>query len=288
VDTVAAALIGLSRARVAQLLASGQLTLNGEPVAKSTKVQAGDLLEAVDASAKQLELHPQQVPGVNIVHDDDAVVVVEKPAGVAAHPSLAWEGPSVVEHLLAAGYALPQTGPPERRGIVHRLDVGTSGLLVVAKTEPAFESLKRQFKQRKVEKLYHALVQGQPESPEGVIDAPIGRHPQHDWKMAVVAGGREAITEYQLLAAHPGVSLLQLRLHTGRTHQIRVHLQAIKHPVVGDPIYGGDPALAAQLGLGRQWLHAVKLGFRHPESGEWLEFSSAYPADLANALELVS
>jgi 23S rRNA pseudouridine1911/1915/1917 synthase len=224
---------------------------------------------------------------MGVVYDDDDIVVVDKPVGVAAHPTLGWEGPDVLGHLAAAGYRISTSGVPERRGIVQRLDVGTSGLMVVAKSEVAYTVLKRAFKSRAIDKTYHTLVQGHPDPFHGTIDAPIARHPGSDWKMAVVAGGRHSVTHYDTLEAFVGSTLLEVTLETGRTHQIRVHMAAIKHPCVGDPTYGGDPVLAARLGLVRQWLHAVRLGFVHPTTGEPVIFTSPYPADLQHALDLV-
>ena len=216
-----------------------------------------------------------------------AAVTFDKPVGVAAHPSLGWDGPSVVEHLAAAGVAGSTSGAAERQGIVSRLDVGTSGLMVVARSEVAYSVLKQAFRDRTVDKTYHTLVQGHPDPFVGTIDAPIGRHPGADWKMAILEGGRASVTHYETLEAHRAATLLQVHLETGRTHQIRVHMSAIGHPCVGDPLYGADPVLSARLGLGRQWLHAVGLGFTHPTRGEHVEFSSPYPADLQRALDLV-
>lgn len=287
VDAAAARMTGLSRSRIEDLAASGGVQVNSVPVAKSHRVQAGDLLEVEVDTPPTVQVVPQTVAGMRIVHDDADLVVVDKPAGVAAHPSLGWEGPSVVEHLAAAGFRISTSGAAERQGIVQRLDVGTSGLMVVAKSETAYTALKRAFRNREVRKTYHTLVQGHPDPFEGTIEAPLGRHPSGEYKMAVVAGGRHSVTHYQMLEAFPAVTLLEIHLETGRTHQIRVHMQAIRHPCVGDPTYGGDPVLAARLGLERQWLHAVELGFVHPGSGEEVTFNSAYPADLAAALELV-
>jgi 23S rRNA pseudouridine1911/1915/1917 synthase len=159
--------------------------------------------------------------------------------------------------------------------------------MVVAKSEYAYTSLKRQFKERTVDKGYHTLVQGHPDPTSGTIDAPIGRHPRHDYKMAVMADGRHSVTHYATLEAHRFASLLEIHLETGRTHQIRVHMAALKHPCVGDPTYGGDPVLARRVGLDRQWLHAVRLGFEHPEGGEYVEFESPYPDDLQRALDVI-
>jgi 23S rRNA pseudouridine1911/1915/1917 synthase len=227
------------------------------------------------------------VPDLGIVYEDDEIVVVDKPAGVAAHPSLGWEGPTVLGALAAGGVGVATTGAAERQGIVHRLDVGTSGLMVVAKTERAYTALKRAFKEREIEKIYHAVVQGHPDPLAGTIDAPIGRHPSHSWKFAVTPDGKDSITHYETLEAFRRAALLEIHLETGRTHQIRVHMAAHRHPCVGDPLYGGDPTLAARLGLTRQWLHARQLSFLHPATGEQVAFTSEYPADLAAALEIL-
>ncbi len=287
VDAAASRMTGLSRSRIEDLAAAGGVLVNSVPVAKSHRVRAGDLLEVEITTAPTVSVVPVEVAGISIVYDDADIVVVDKPAGVAAHPSLGWDGPSVVEHLAAAGFRISTSGAAERQGIVQRLDVGTSGLMVVAKSEPAYTALKRAFKARTVEKTYHTLVQGLPDPLAGTIEAPIGRHPGADYKMAVVSGGRHSVTHYQMLEAFRAVTLLEVHLETGRTHQIRVHMQAIRHPCVGDPTYCGDPVLAAQLGLDRQWLHAVELGFVHPRSGDPVRFTSPYPDDLARALALV-
>ncbi|MDN5727514.1 MAG: RluA family pseudouridine synthase, partial [Propionibacteriales bacterium] len=227
------------------------------------------------------------VAGVKIVHDDDDIVVVDKPVGVAAHPSLGWEGPSVVEHLAGAGFRISTSGAPERQGIVQRLDVGTSGLMVVAKSERAYTVLKQAFRDRTVAKTYHTIVQGHPDPATGTIDAPIGRHPGNDWKMAITSDGRASVTHYETLEMFAGATLLKVHLETGRTHQIRVHMAAIKHPCIGDPTYGGDPVMARKLGLVRQWLHAIELGFVHPGTGNQVTYSSTYPDDLSHALDLL-
>ena len=289
VDAAAARITGLSRSRIAELIEARGISLAGVSVDKaSTRVAAGDMLEVdLDQPARSVSVTPTIVEGMNIIHDDRDIVVVDKPVGVAAHPSLGWEGPSVVEHLAAAGFRISTSGAPERQGIVQRLDVGTSGLMVVAKSETAYTILKQAFRDRTVDKIYHALVQGHPDPFEGTIDAPIARHPGSDWKMAIVAGGRPSITHYETIEAFVAATLLEVHLETGRTHQIRVHMQAIKHPCVGDPLYGSDPTLAAKLGLDRQWLHAHQLGFTHPGTGEYVQFTSPYPDDLQHALDLV-
>jgi len=281
-------LFGLSRTRAAELLASGRVTIEGEPAAKSDRLEPGKLLEVtIPKLSDPLDVTPELVAGVAVIHEDSDIVVIDKPVGVAVHPSMGWTGPTVVGHLRAAGIAISTSGAPERQGIVQRLDVGTSGVMVIAKSEIAYSRLKNAFRQRAVEKTYHALVQGHPDPLSGTIDAPIGRHVKSDWKFAVKDGGKPSITHYETLEAHRFASLLQVHLETGRTHQIRVHMAALKHPCVGDLTYGADPRLAARVGLERQWLHAVKLGFEHPTTGDWVEFVSQYPTDLAVALEAI-
>jgi 23S rRNA pseudouridine1911/1915/1917 synthase len=289
VDTAVSRMLGLSRNKISDLIGRGQVHLDGASVAKSDRVSAGSMLEvALDAGEGGVQVTPHEVEGVRIVYDDDDIVVVDKPAGVAAHPSVGWSGPSIVEHLAGAGFRISTSGVPERKGIVQRLDVGTSGLMVVAKSEVAYTILKRAFKSRSVDKTYHALVQGHPDPFTGTIEAPIGRHPGADYKMAVIAGGRHSVTHYATLEAFVGTTLLEVSLETGRTHQIRVHMSAVKHPCAGDLTYGADPVLAARLGLERQWLHAVRLGFTHPTTGDEVVFTSAYPEDLRHALDLIS
>jgi 23S rRNA pseudouridine1911/1915/1917 synthase len=243
------------------------------------------LFRSLPHSAPAPVAPPEPVPGMAVVHDDEDVVVIDKPVGVAAHASPGWTGPTVVGALAAAGYRVSTSGAAERQGVVHRLDVGTSGLMVVAKTERAYTALKRAFKERTVDKVYHAVVQGHPEPTVGTIDAPVGRHPSSDWKFAVVAGGKPAVTHYEVLEMLPGASLVEVHLETGRTHQIRVHFAALRHALVGDLTYGADPVVAEQLGLTRQWLHAVRLGFEHPGTGAWVEYASPYPEDLRVALD---
>ena len=288
VDVVVAKMLGLSRSRVADLVADGLVQVDGAVAAKSDRVQAGSLLDVVLPTVVGPQVGVQTVAGLRIVYDDDHIVVIDKPVGVAAHPSVGWSGPTVLGHLAGAGFRISTSGVPERNGIVQRLDVGTSGLMVVAKSELAYTVLKQAFRTRSVDKTYHTLVRGHPDPFEGTIDAPIGRHPGADYKMAVLAGGRPSVTHYTTLEAFVGVTLLEVKLETGRTHQIRVHMAAILHPCAGDPTYGPNPVLAAQLGLERQWLHAVRLAFTHPATGEEVSFSSPYPPDLQHALDVVS
>ncbi len=288
VDTGIARLFGVSRTRAAELVRDGRVLVAGDPAAKSDRLVPGDLLEvAIPSVADPLEVVPEVVEGIGIIHDDESIVVIDKPVGVAVHPSPGWSGPTVVGHLAGAGFRIATSGAPERQGIVQRLDVGTSGVMVICKGEQAYSVLKRAFRRREVDKVYHALVQGHPDPLEGTVDAPIGRHPKADHRYAVMAGGRHSITHYETLEAHRFASLLEVHLETGRTHQIRVHMSALKHPCVGDLTYGADPVLARRLGLQRQWLHAVRLGFVHPGSGEYVEYESPYPDDLAHALETV-
>ena len=283
VDSALARMLGVSRTAAADLAASGAVSVNGSAVGKSDRLEAGAWLE-VDLPAPTPVTPPQAVPGLEILLEDDAIIVVDKPVGVAAHPSPGWDGPTVIGGLLAAGHTVASAGAAERQGIVHRLDVGTSGLMVVAKTNAAYSDLKEQFRQREVTKTYHALVQGHPDPMRGTIDAPIGRLRGADHRFGVVADGRPSITHYDTLEAFRYATLLTIRLETGRTHQIRVHLSATRHPCVGDLTYGADPVLARRLRLTRQWLHAVELSFRHPATDETVTVASPYPADLADAL----
>jgi 23S rRNA pseudouridine1911/1915/1917 synthase len=287
-DAGLAKLMGISRSLAATLIAEGNVISRGKAVGKSAKLVAGDVLDVtVPERRDPLEVVEEVVEGLKILLDDDDFVVVDKPVGVAAHPSPGWVGPTVVGGLAGAGYRISTSGSPERAGIVHRLDVGTSGVMVVAKTERAYTALKRAFKERSVDKVYHAVVQGLPDPLEGTIDAPIGRHPGHDWRFAVIEDGRPSITHYEVLEAFGKATLVEVHLETGRTHQIRVHFSALRHPCAGDLTYGADPRLAATLGLTRQWLHARQLGFDHPVTGERVTVTSDYPQDLSFALEVL-
>jgi 23S rRNA pseudouridine1911/1915/1917 synthase len=288
-DSALARLFGLSRSRAAELVEHGHVLVDGASVAKADRVRAGSWLDVeLPPPPAPVQVVPATVEGMTIVYDDADIVVVDKPVGVAAHPSPGWSGPTVIGGLAAAGFAVSTSGAAERQGVVHRLDVGTSGLMVVAKSERAYSGLKGQFRDRTVDKIYHALVQGHPDPTRGTVDAPIDRHPSQDYRWSVVAGGRPSVTHYDTLEAFAAASLLEIRLETGRTHQIRVHMSALRHPCVGDLIYGADPVLAERLGLHRQWLHAVRLGFDHPGTGERVSFKSPYPADLQHALDVLA
>lgn len=287
IDSAAARMTGWSRSRLTEHITEGRVLLDGVTVEKpSQKVSAGQLIEIAELESRVVAVVPRLVEALDIVHLDDDLVVIDKPAGVAAHPSLGWEGPDVVSHLAAAGVSVATSGAEERQGIVQRLDVGTSGLMVVARSEPAYSTLKSQFRAHTVEKVYQAMVQGHPDPPAGTIDAPTGRASSGGWRFTVRADGRASVTHYETVELMRGAALLAVRLETGRTHQIRVHFSALRHPLVGDPLYGCDPVLAARLGLERQWLHATRLGFEHPR-GEWVQFESPLPPDLQVALEML-
>ena len=286
-DAALARMFGLSRTSAAELISTGQVLVGGVPAAKSDRVPAGEWLEVTLPAPAPAGPVPRVVPGLAVVYEDADIVVVDKPAGVAAHPTPGWTGPTVLEGLLGAGHQIATSGAAERQGIVHRLDANTTGLMVVAKSEHAYRVLKQAFRKREVDKQYHALVQGHPDPLRGTVDAPIARHPSGDGRFAVVAGGRPSVTHYDILEAFRGASLAEIVLETGRTHQIRVHMAALRHPCVGDRLYGADPVFAERLGLTRQWLHAVRLGFAHPADGHRAEFSSEYPADLQHALDVL-
>lgn len=288
-DAALARLFGLSRTRAAELITNGSVEVDGAIAAKSERMRAGAWLEVeLPAAPAPVSVTAEPVEGMRVVHDDEHIVVVDKPVGVAVHPSPGWTGPTVVGGLAAAGYRISTSGAAERQGVVHRLDVGTSGVMVVAKSEIAYTLLKRQFRDRTVDKVYHALVQGHPDPSRGTIDAPIDRHPVHDYRWAVVADGKPSVTHYETIEAFPAASLLEVHLETGRTHQIRVHMSAVHHPCVGDTTYGADPVLASRLGVDRQWLHAVRLEFEHPGTGERVSYESTYPDDLRHVLDVLA
>ncbi|WP_320067053.1 RluA family pseudouridine synthase [Micromonospora sp. RTGN7] len=287
-DQAVSRLFGLSRTAAAALVDAGDALVDGAARPNSHKVKAGSWLEVtLPAPIVAPTMVQQAVPGLRVVYADDDIVVVDKPVGVAAHPSPGWTGPTVIGGLAAVGHRISTSGAAERQGVVHRLDVGTTGIMTVAKSEQAYTALKWAFKHREVEKRYHAVVQGHPDPLRGTIDAPIDRHPHHDYRWAVVSGGKPSITHYDTLEAFPSASLLDVRLETGRTHQIRVHFSALRHPCVGDVTYGADPTISARLGLSRQWLHARSLSFAHPRTGDEVTFVSDYPDDLDRALRVL-
>lgn len=286
-DVALARLLGFTRTFAADTLDAGGVTADGVQLVKSDRLIEGAMLDVSWTPKREPVIVAHEVSALSVVFEDEDIVVVDKPVGVTAHPSVGWEGPTVLGALVARGISVSTAGAAERAGIVHRLDAGTSGLMVVAKSDIAYSQLKRAFRERTVSKIYHAVVHGHPDPLRGTIDAPIGRHPGAKWKFAVVNSGKPSVTHYETLEAFPGASLLEIQLETGRTHQIRVHLSAQRHPCLGDEMYGADPTVSQRLGLTRQWLHAMRLSFQHPTTGEAVEFTSTYPSDLAHALDLL-
>lgn len=286
-DVALARLLGFTRTFAAEIIDAGRVTSDGVVIVKSDRLSEGADLDVSWTPKREPVIVARAVSSLSIVFEDDDIVVIDKPVGVTAHPSVGWDGPTVLGALAAAGIRVSTSGAAERAGIVHRLDAGTSGLMVVAKSETAYSHLKRAFHDREVNKVYHAVVQGHPDPLKGTIDAPIGRHPGARWRFAVTNAGKPSVTHYETLEAFPGASLLEIHLETGRTHQIRVHFSAQKHPCLGDDMYGADPTMSKRLGLTRQWLHAMRLGFQHPTSGEDVEFVSVYPDDLSQAIDLL-
>ena len=289
IDSALAKVLGLSRSVIVKLLDSGEVSLGHRKLGKSDKVQNGQLISVLlPEPPSGVAIPPTPLAELKIVYQDTDLVIVNKPVGCAAHPSPGWTGPTVVGALVAAGIPITSSGPAERQGIVQRLDVGTSGLMMVAKTESAYLKLKDMFRNREIKKIYHALAQGHLEPAIGTIDAPIDRHPKEDYKMAVVSSGKPSVTHYEVIEYFRSVSLLKVELETGRTHQIRVHMSAIRHPLVGDLTYGADPNLAAEIGVNRPWLHAQALEFTHPISGLPISVSAEYPRDLTDSLSRLS
>jgi len=286
-DVAMVRMLGMSRASAAELITAGEVLVDGRVVDKAHRLSIDAVLEINEPRPHSTPPQVESEVVLPVVFEDADIIVVDKPVGVAAHPSVGWTGPTVTGALTAAGFVIATSGAAERQGIVHRLDVGTSGLMVVARSERAYSHLKAQFKARTVDKTYHALAQGIMDPFTGTIDAPIGRHPGADYKFAVVAGGKPSVTHYHTLEAFGPASLLEVHLQTGRTHQIRVHCAAMRHPLAGDITYGADPVMATRLGLRRQWLHAVRLGFTHP-GGQEVTFESTYPIDLEQALVTVT
>ncbi len=282
VDVALSRLLGYSRSKAAALVKDGDVLVNGQVPTKSTLLQTAD---AIEVHLPQVEAKAEPTAELEVLYEDEDVIVINKPVGVAAHTGPGWEGPTVLASLEAAGVTVASGGPPERKGIVQRLDVGTSGAMMVAKSELAYSRLKQAFRDREVSKIYHAVVEGHPDPARGTIDAPIGRHPSRQWRMAVTEGGKRAITHYDVAELMPGAALVEVDLETGRTHQIRVHFAALGHPCVGDVFYGADPTRQERLGLTRQWLHAVEVGFKHPRTESWVSVSAPYPEDLQLALD---
>jgi len=282
-DQVLARELGLSRSALEPLFEAGAIVFrdSGRTIKKSDRVSTGD---EVVINFPPTQVAQEEHVLIPLLYQDADIVVIDKPVGVAAHPSPGWSGPTVTGSLRAMGIQLASLGPDEREGIVHRLDVGTSGVMVVAKSSEAHRSLKAQFKEREVKKIYHALAQGHLDPAIGTIDAPIDRHPKEDHRFAVVASGKASITHYEAMEYFPAVTLARIELETGRTHQIRVHFSAVKHPLVGDLTYGADPKLSERLAMRRPWLHAMDLELTHPRTGERLHFTAPYPKDLEESL----
>jgi 23S rRNA pseudouridine1911/1915/1917 synthase len=289
IDIALARVLGLSRSVIVKLLESKEVSLGHRILSKSDKVQSGQIITVLlPEPPSDIAIPPTPLDDLEIVYQDTDLVIVNKPVGCAAHPSPGWTGPTVVGALVAAGIPLTSSGPAERQGIVQRLDVGTSGLMMVAKTDAAYLKLKDMFRNREIKKIYHALAQGHIEPAVGTIDAPIDRHPKEDYKMAVVTDGKPSVTHYEVIEYYRSVSLLKVELETGRTHQIRVHMSAIRHPLVGDLTYGADPNLAQEIGVTRPWLHAQALEFNHPISGLPVSVTATYPRDLTDSLSRLS
>ncbi len=272
-----------SRAAAQRLIDAGQVAVDGTTRRKRHRLAGGEQVHVELEAAPDLA-DPAAGAGVpfEVTLEDEHLLVVDKPAGVVVHPAPGHPTGTLAQALVnrAAGGA-----EPWRPGIVHRLDRDTSGLMVVAKSDPVHRALQALIRARELEREYLALVEGRPDARSGTIDAPIGRHPSADWKWAVTAAGKRSVTHYELLEAFRAASLVEIQLETGRTHQIRVHFAALRHPCVGDLTYGADPKLAARLGLTRQWLHAQRLAFDYPGTGKRVSYDSVYPPDLAAALD---
>ena len=270
---------GMTRSRLSRLIIEGQVLVNGGPAKPSHKVRSGDRVLLSVPPPRPSSVGPQEIP-VTVVYQDASVVVIDKPAGLAVHPGPGHPDMTLVNALLAMCPDIQGIGGEIRPGIVHRLDKDTSGLMMVAKTHQAHNDLSSQIKSRQVTKGYLALVEGTPKQLHGKVDAPVGRHPRRRTRMAVVVGGKEARTNYKVIHQVAGYSLLEIYLETGRTHQIRVHMAYLGHPLLGDTTYGRSSSL-----VNRHFLHAFHLGFEHPVNGESLEFKIDLPSDLTHVLD---
>lgn len=285
---------GWSRARIQRLIEDEDVTVNGQVIKSSYKLRAGDVIEAELIHQAYATFAPEEIP-VEVIYEDSDLVVVNKPAGLVVHPGAGTPTGTLANALAFHFQHLSKSGGAMRPGIVHRLDKDTSGLIVVAKTEDAHEKLSDQFRGREVFKSYAALVHGRVMEERGRIEQPIARDPRHRTRMAVVRGGRNALSLYSVRRSYERFTLLDVEIKTGRTHQIRVHLQWLKHPVVGDEVYGDgrdktvmNPRVRALITrLNRLFLHAAELGFRHPRTGEDLRFSARLPAELTDLLEIL-
>ena len=279
---------GLTRSRAQRLIALGSVRVNDQSCFdKSYCLQAGDVVVLDLPRQRPLQPQPEEIP-LDIVYEDDDLLVINKPRGMVVHPAPGHDSGTLVNALLSHCAALSSAGGPERPGIVHRLDRDTTGLLIAAKNDFSHASLAAQLRARTMRREYIALVYGKVSPAAGRIEAPVGRHPRHRRRMAVVPGGREAVTRYRVMAILGSFSLLQVSLETGRTHQVRVHLNFIKHPVAGDPLYGPGctPDLPAPLCRG-QALHARRISLNHPRSGRRHEFMAPLPPDFREGLRLL-
>lgn len=285
-DVAAAKMLGVSRAKASELIEARRVRVLGRMMHKSSPLLAGDVIE-FDIGEEYREAEPL-ADDMGIAYEDEDVVVVDKPVGVAAHASVGWTGPTVLGSLIGRGVHITSYGAPGRQGIVSRLDVGTSGLMLVCKSELAYKEMRRQFSQHEVVKIYHALVQGNLNEDRATIDAPIGRAKVSDFRFTITPAGKPAITHWDVLERFGKATLASVNLETGRTHQIRVHFSSLGHPLVGDPMYGANPVLASRLGLDRQWLHAMRLEFRHPRTHVPTTVDSHYPTDLQHALDVLN
>jgi len=274
--------VGLSRSRIQALIRQGRVTVNGQVPKVRQSLAPGDAIRVEIPDPEPVDMLPEAIP-LDVIYEDEDVVVINKARGMVVHPAAGnWTG-TLVNALLDHVEDLEGIGGELRPGIVHRLDKDTTGLLVVAKNEQAHQSLSDQIREHTARRVYWALVQGNTMPDLGRVDAPIGRHSGDRKKMAVdTRNGRQAVTHFRVLERFPGYALLECRLQTGRTHQIRVHLSFIGHPVVADPVYG---TRKAHLGMVPQALHAFQLGFHHPRTGQWLEFTVAPPADMMDVIE---
>jgi 23S rRNA pseudouridine1911/1915/1917 synthase len=284
-DIVLSEHLNISRARAQKLIYGGLVKVNGSLEAKSSSVPEGAVIEAILPPKTKLTTSPEKIP-LKIVFEDDYLVVLSKPPGMVVHPAPGHASGTLVNALMAHTKGLSSVGGTDRPGIVHRLDKDTSGLIVAAKTDAAHQGLSEALKKREVKKTYIALVKGRLKEDEGVVSEPIGRHVRDRKKMAAGGvGGREAVSRWRVLERFTGYTLLEIVPETGRTHQIRVHLSHIGHPIAGDPVYKPDSGAADKLGLTRQFLHASSLTFTHPVTGRELSLSDGLPSDLMAVLE---
>jgi 23S rRNA pseudouridine1911/1915/1917 synthase len=284
-DEVVAGLAGVARAAAAAWIADGRVTVDGRPRPKAYRVRGGEALAWEAPPAAPAGPPAAEDLPLTVRYEDEHLLVVAKAPGVVVHPAHGHSGGTLVNALLHHAGTLSTAGGADRPGIVHRLDKDTSGLLLVARDDPTHAALARDLAEHRVDRRYLALAQGHLAADAGTVDAPIGRHPRDRKRMAVIADGRHAVTHWQVTERHPGVTYLEARLETGRTHQVRVHLAHLRHPLAGDRAYGADPSLAARLGLDRPFLHAWRLTFRHPVSGRELDLTEPLPDDLAAALD---